>query len=115
MSPSSATRQTALSVSRSEPRTSLTASPSASLKIAIRLASLAGGAGFSGGCSSGGRDLVEVDAAAGRRFERLFLVRADRRDPELVDRVGQQQYLDAARAKAFELRAAFGHSRDCRR
>ena len=54
MSPSSATRQTALSVSRSELRTSLTASPSASLKIAIRLASLAGGCGFSVSVRSSG-------------------------------------------------------------
>src|SRR6516164_4423144 len=53
MSPSSAMRQTALSVRRSELRTSLTASPSASLKIAIRLASLAGGSDFSSLRSSG--------------------------------------------------------------
>ena len=52
-----------------------------------------------------GRDLVEIDAAAGRRFERFFLVGADRRCPELVDRVGQQQDLDPAGAKAFDLRA----------
>ena len=52
MSPSSATRHTALSVSRSELRTSLTASPSASLKIAIRLASLAGGSRLVGGLAS---------------------------------------------------------------
>src|SRR5271169_478807 len=51
-------------------------------------------------------DLDEINAAAGRRFEWLFLVGADRRHPEFVDWIGQQQYLDAARAKPFELRAA---------
>src|SRR5216684_1460083 len=84
-SPSSATRHTALSVSRSELRTSLTESPRASLKIAMRLWSLAGGAGC--------------------RFERLLLMGADRGHPEFVDRVGQQQNLDAAGAKPFKLRA----------
>ena len=52
-----------------------------------------------------GRDLVEIDPAAGRRFERLFLIGGDRRGPELVDRVGQQQNLDPAGAKPFDLRA----------
>ena len=51
------------------------------------------------------RDLVEIRAAARRRFERLVLVAADRRHPELVDRVGHQQDFDAAGAEAFELRA----------
>src|ERR1700745_1152557 len=95
ISPSSATRQTALSVRRSELRTSLIASPSASLKIAIRLASLARGSGF-----FSGRSTV-------RRFDPVLLVGADRRAPELVDRIRHQQHFDAARAEAFELRTAF--------
>ena len=100
-------RHTALSVSRSELRTSLTASPSANLKIAIRLASLAGGFGLDLLGRLRRRDLDEIDAAAGRRFERLFLIGIDRRHPEFVDRVGHQQHLDPARPKAFELRAFF--------
>ena len=53
----------------------------------------------------GGCDLVEIGAAAGGGFERLFLVGADRGDPELVDRIGQQQHLDAAGAEPLDLRA----------
>ena len=55
----------------------------------------------------GRRDFVEIDPAASRRLERLFLVHSDRGYPEFVDRIGQQQDLDAARAEPLELRALF--------
>src|SRR6266851_6433992 len=53
-------------------------------------------------------DSVKIDAAAGRRLERLVFIGTDRRHPKLVDRVCHQQYLHATRAKAFELRAPHG-------
>ena len=49
-------------------------------------------------------DLRQIGAAPGHRLERLVLVLRDRRHPELVDRVGQQQHLDAAGPEALELR-----------
>ena len=115
-SPSSATRQTALSVSRFEARTSFTASPSDSLNSAISARYRLGlpSAGFAVLLLLG-RDLVEIGAAARHRFERMVLVLADRGHPELVDRIGQQQHLDAAGAEAFELRASLERRRDCRR
>ena len=55
--------------------------------------------------SVAGRDLRKIGGAARHRLERLVLVLADGADPELVDRVGEQQHLDAALDEAFELRA----------
>ena len=70
MSPSSATRQTALSVSRSDGRTSFTASFSVSRNMATRL-STPGAVGLALGLFALGlADLGEVGAAAGHRFQR---------------------------------------------
>ena len=57
----------------------------------------------------------EFGRALRHRLERLaFEVRRDRH-PEAVDRVGQQQHLDAARPEAFELRRGFEPARGRRR
>ena len=60
-------------------------------------------------------DLVEIDAAAGRRFERLFLVGADRRRPR-TRRSGRSAAAPRRRGRG-SLRAAGSSSagRDCRR
>src|SRR4029077_8052635 len=50
-------------------------------------------------------NLTKVHTTAGRRFERFILKGANRRYPELVDRVGHQQHFDTAGAESFELRA----------
>ena len=117
MSPSSATRHTALSVSRSELRTSLTASPSASLKIAIRLASLAGGSGLVSA------SFLSSDAAILSRSTpplvadlngfSLYVPTEDTQNSSIGS--VSSRYLDPARAKPFELRALFQQIRDCRR
>ena len=43
----------------------------------------------------------------GHRLERLAVEADPRHDPEAVDRIGQQQHLDAAGAKTFEVRRGF--------
>ena len=63
----------------------------------------------------GGAELVEIGLAARHRFENVGLVLAERGHPEIIDRIGQQQHLDLARAEAFELRALFRRFRACRR
>ena len=50
-------------------------------------------------------DLRQVDLAPGQRAEALALVVRHARQPELVDRVGQQQHLDPLGAAGLELRA----------
>ena len=64
----------------------------------------AGSALSASGLLSRRLDLVEIGRAARHRAEWVLLVFAKRRHPELVDRIGQQQHLDAAGAEAFELR-----------
>ena len=51
-------------------------------------------------------EAVEVRGTLGHGAERLFLVGADHRQPELIDRVGHEQHVDPARTKALDLRAA---------
>src|SRR3546814_6478183 len=51
-----------------------------------------------------GLDLRQVGAATRDGTEGLAVVEADRLHPELVDRIGQRQDLDAAGAEALELR-----------
>ena len=50
------------------------------------------------------RNERQIGRALGHRFERFALEPKARHDPEAVDRVRQQQNLDAAGAEAFEMR-----------
>ena len=105
---SGATRQTALSVRRSEARTSDTASPSVALTKAMksvtasltsrrRLVARRRGSGISARSAAPCvTDLNGLPSKLGAG-----------RDPEAVDRIGQQQHLDAAGAEAFELGRGF--------
>ena len=79
--------KTAISRSSSAPATAPLPSPPA---VRGRLAAL---------------DLRQVDVAPGQRAEALALVLGHARQPELVDRIGQQQHLDALGAAGLELRA----------
>ena len=49
------------------------------------------------------RDQRQVRGPLRDRLERLALVIDARRDPEAVDRIGQEQHLDATRPKALQL------------
>src|SRR5690606_41803894 len=49
--------------------------------------------------------LGQIDRAAGQRAERLLLVGRRGRQPEVVDRVGEQQHLHALGPARLELRA----------
>ena len=51
------------------------------------------------------RDCLDVGSSLGNRFERLAVEAERGRDPEGIDRIGQQQHLDAAGTETFELRA----------
>ena len=101
-----ATRHDALVVSRCDARTSDTRSPSASLITAMIAASSAAGLSlsFSPELVVEQRDQTEIDVALAQRFQRLAAEIERRRGPERVDRIGQQQHLDAARLGRFELR-----------
>jgi hypothetical protein len=54
--------------------------------------------------------LPKVDLALAQRLERLALEARRHHGPERVDRIAQQQHLDAARARRFELRLDFSRS-----
>ena len=51
------------------------------------------------------RDRLDVGRALGDRLERLAFEAGRARDPERIDRIGQQQDLDASRAETLELGA----------
>ena len=53
----------------------------------------------------GERNRLDVGGALADRLERLALEAGRGRNPERVDGIGEQQHLDASRAKTFELRA----------
>src|SRR3977135_112812 len=100
-----ATRQAALSVSRCEARTAENGPPSGGVRARLD------GVGLAGVVLAGGlveqRHEAEIDLALAQRLERLALEIERQRGPEGIDRVGQQQHLDAARARRLELRILF--------
>ena len=98
-----ATRQDALVVSRCEARTSDTRSPSVSLITAMVAASSAPDGSLFFGLVVEQRDQPEIDIALAQRFQRLAAEIERRRGPERIDRIGQQQHLDAAGGGRFQL------------
>ena len=63
----------------------------------------------------GRRDLGQVVTGSRDRAQRLALIVVGDRRPELVDRIGQQQNLDAARAGNLPDAGCFASWPDCRR
>ena len=96
----------ALSARRSEARTPATTFSSVCCMKASSVATSAVGASAAGAAAPSASGMVLMSAAPWvHRFERLTIEAERGRDPEGIDRIGQQQDLDAAGAKAFELRA----------
>ena len=108
ISPSSATRQIwrCRKPADLQPRNVFDRVSSASLKMAIRPASLAGGSGSSCGFSSGGvPERTPPPRVADLNGFPLYVPIADNPD-KFVDRIGQHQHFYAACTKALKLRAA---------
>ena len=97
-------RQATLSVRRSEARTSATSVAERLLEEGEQGRDLAGRLGR-GVRPLDERDRLDVGRALAHRLERLAVESRRGRHPERVDRVGEQQHLDAARLEPFELRA----------
>ena len=103
---SGAIRQAGLSDKRSEARTSETA-PSSSCFISAKSEASAaeGGSAAVSSVAFEQRDRLDIRRALRDGFERLAVISYRSRDPEGVDRIAEQQNLDAAGAETFELRA----------
>ena len=113
-----ATRQAALSVSRCDARTSDTRSPSDVLhggddRVSSSLLSDFGSSAARRPCRAAARG--EIDFALAQRLQRLAVELAGHRGPQRVDRIGQQQHLDAAGARRLELRIGLQPLERCRR
>ena len=102
-----ATRQAALSVSRCEARTSETCSPNASLTALMTAGRPRSEAGFCSAAWSSSGTSAEIDVALAQRPQRLAVEVLRHHRPEGVDRIGQQQDLDAARPRRLELGIGF--------
>ena len=101
---SGATRQTALSVSRSEARTSATSSPSVSLMKVRKFVTASSVSGAGSGLASTRGISARSAAPCVTDLNGLPSNASAGRDPEAVDRIGQQQHLDAAGAESFQMR-----------
>ena len=96
--------------------TSETRSPSASLISGNRRRLV--GAGFIllvVGLVIQQRDQGEIDIALAQRLQRLAAEIERRRGPERIDRIGQQQHLDAARGRGSQVSDSTSAARCCRR
>ena len=105
---SPATRHTALSLSRFEGRTSVTSSPSEAFEARDQPLELDVAQGLRRVLLrrlAVALDSGEVDVAAGQRAEGVAPVVLDLLQPELVDRVVQEQHFHALGQRLLELRA----------